>query len=167
MRAAKTTMQFPLTALPEELIALIVENVTNLTTLRHLACTSSTFQRLAEPRIYRYLLIRTGIKAERLRDILNRCPERGTAVNVLDIPCDPEQSHNFAALADIVSTSKNLKELMIESPACNTADFEDEQIWQSMADELFRPFIPSSPEVANSGRLLQNLQRCMLNDVSL
>ena len=181
VRARRIEMQFSLMELPEELVALIVDHVTDLTTLRHLACTCSTLQRLAEPKIWRYLSIRTGSRAARLFEVLGpRCmfPGNGTvilqdlsrrtlAVTVLDIPCDPlrwRSFQDFAVVLKLIEACKNLTELMIESPACNTGQFEGEQEWSLMNMAIFNPFQYSTPSTSNNHRSFQNLQKRELNN---
>jgi hypothetical protein len=100
-------------------------------------CTCHRIQSLAEPMLYRELLVRQPSKARKLLNALGH--ERAVAVRLLEVPCDPT-FNDVTTVSELMTSATNLKELMFESPACNLSRFEEEGVWQSMADKLFLPF---------------------------
>ena len=164
-RAMWSTTMFRLLDLPNEVIAAIVEQIDNRITLQRLAYTCHRIKKLTEPVLYRHVLVRRGSRAEGLLDALSAHTARWSAVHVLDFPCDAVHGHSFNAVKELVRNSPNLKKLMIESPACNSGDFEDEEAWAWMTDRLFEPFqdafkLSKDTEILNAP--LQKLQNCGL-----
>lgn len=160
--ARNTQFQFPLLDLPNELIAHIIEEVENIRTLRRLARTCRRVQHLAEPVLYRSILVRTGPETNDIRLAIDSRPERAGGIHSLDIPCHARYHQDFTAIAELLHRAHNLKELMFESPQCNTSDFEDTETWRQMAGRLFQPFqsaVALENERDLSRRPLQKLKR--------
>ncbi|KAM3414338.1 hypothetical protein BST61_g10985 [Cercospora zeina] len=114
----KTTFQFPLLDLPNELIA--EPDVQETPTAGR-----------AEPVLYRYALIRDGLELK---------PARAKAIHELDIPCDCGAAPRFDGLASLLESAVNLKRLMLEMPQVNNGEFEDQELHEQMTTALLRPF---------------------------
>ena len=160
LKAMNTTMQFRLLNLPNELIAHVVEFVEDATALRRLACTCRQVQAHAEPVLYRSLLVRSGSRIKDVVDAIEARSERASAIHFLDVPCDSVRSEDITGVATLMMKAKNMKHLMIESPSCNSAEFEDEKAWRDMTEELFRPFHAAVGRSELSPRPLQLLTKC-------
>ncbi|KAF7197497.1 hypothetical protein HII31_01307 [Pseudocercospora fuligena] len=165
VKAMNTPFEFRLLDLPNELVSIIIEHVESVAILKTLCRTCRRLQYLTEPVLYRYALIRTGVETEFIRSALThstRGKDRAAALQKIDIPCHPRFHQNFQEVARLLTAVSNLKELMIESPECNTSDFESEAEWQQMVGYLFRPFQEAVSGM--SGRLpLQKLQNFTLH----
>ncbi|KAF2160571.1 hypothetical protein M409DRAFT_70325 [Zasmidium cellare ATCC 36951] len=164
--ARNTQFQFPLLDLPNELIAHIIEQVDNIRTLRRLARTCRRVQHLAEPALYRSILVRTGPETNDIRLALDSRPERAAGIHYLEIPCHARYRQDFEAIADLLDRARNLKELIFESPQCNTSEFEDAETWREMATQLFEPFqnaVALEKEVDLARKPLQKLRRLTLH----
>lgn len=164
-RASRMTVQFPLLELPDELIAFIVEQVSDCELLRHLARSCRRLRSIAENCLYRDILLRSGRRTTALKRSLELRPGRAKALRNLDIACWGNEEHDFDAVGLILGWSSNLRSLMFESPACNTGDFEDDDDdWNLMTSPLFAVFRDACLNGAGShleDRPLQNLQKCM------
>lgn len=163
MRAMSTPMAFPLLDLPNELISLVIENIDSPMLVQRLACTCHRVQQLAEPVLYRDLLLRSGLKVIRVLDALKTRNERSSAIQRLDIPCDQSYEHSFIAIEELLMRLPNLREFVFESPACNTGDFEDDHAWTRMTTRLLAPFRSTQMPLGDASLTslpLQKLQRC-------
>ena len=136
----RTSIQFPLLLLPDELIALIIENVDDWKTLRNLARTCHQLQDIAESKLYRTLLIRSDHTARMLKNSLGSRPKRVKGVRKLECPLKDTERQDYDSLQDLCIMATGLREIMFESPACNTAEFEDPAEWEFMTRRLFCPF---------------------------
>lgn len=158
--------KFRLLDLPNELIALIIEQLDCRKALWRLARTCRRIQHLAEPVLYRSILIRASGHANELLNALRSRPERCAGIHFLELPCDPQYRQDFRAIAQILNRSRNLKELSYESPQCNNGNFEDETTWETMTDLFFAPFVAAVaplPEARLSSRPMQRLKKCKSN----
>ncbi|KAK4613749.1 hypothetical protein CLAFUW4_08715 [Fulvia fulva] len=140
MAAMNTPFQFRLMDLPNELIAHIIDQIDSIKAVRRLSRTCRRIQHLAEPLLYRRIQLRTGCDVDQIITAVSSRPERAAAIRFLDIPCDDTYPQNHAAVGALLKGASGLRELMFESPECNSTDFEDEEEWQAMTDELFEPF---------------------------
>lgn len=136
----RTSTQFPLLLLPDELIALIVEQIDDLKTLRSLTRTCNRVQGIAESKLYRTLLIRSGDATQVLKRCLASQPERAKAIRKLECPLKSDERQDYESLKHILTVATGLREFMFESPACNTTDFEDSDEWEYMVRHVFSPF---------------------------
>lgn len=155
-------MGFPLLDLPNELIAQIIEHIDCHKTVGRLARTCRRLQYLAEPALYREVLIRTNSDALSAFLAFRNRRERYAAVHVLRLPCHASV-RNFTDIATIMSELFNVKEILFESPACNELDFEDHRDWRRMAYPFFSPFRTASlldDVVDLSCKPLRNLRKC-------
>lgn len=141
--ARNAKFEFPITDLPNELVAHIVEFLDDISALRNLACSCHRLQQLTEPVLWRKLLVRDRQRLRRTLDAYGSRRERAMALQVLYIPCKSDFGNDMSGLASVIRKGQNLRELMIESPSCNLgnlADFETDDVWRPMMDQLFLPF---------------------------
>jgi len=138
--ARNAKFEFPITDLPNELVAHIIEFINDISALRNLACSCHRLQHLTEPVLWRKLLVRERQRLRRTLDAYGSRRERAAALQVLNVPCKSESGNDMSGLASVIRKAQNLKELMIESPSCNLADFEADEVWRPMMDQLFLPF---------------------------
>ena len=167
LSAMRTTTQFNLLDLPNELISHIIEFVDAFATLRRLSRTCHRVQTLAEPVLYRHISLRAGAgaKPKVLWKALQRRPKRALALRTLVVPCKAYLPYEIGTIADVTFMAGGLKELMLESPLCNETQFEDEKGWNLLAARLFHPFQAAVTIEELSTRPLQNLaKRKLLND---
>lgn len=152
--------QFPLLLLPDELIALVIEHVDDVKSLRSLTRTCHRLQDIAEGKLYRTLLLRSGTSTRGLKRSLRSRPERAKAIRKLECPLKSTESQKYELLEQIFTAATGAREIMFESPACNTADFEDFDEWEYMAHHLFRPFQEAAIMIGKDVRAkpLQQLQ---------
>ncbi|EME81300.1 uncharacterized protein MYCFIDRAFT_88010 [Pseudocercospora fijiensis CIRAD86] len=166
VKAMNTPFAFRLLDLPNELVSTIIEHVESVAILKTLCRTCRRLQYLTEPVLYRYALIRTGVETEFIHGAIThhtRGRDRAAALEKIDIPCHPRFHQNFQEVARILAAVSNLKELMIESPECNTSDFESEAEWQQMVGSLFRPFRDALSGIITERLPLQKLQKLTLH----
>jgi hypothetical protein len=142
MVAINTVFEFPLLALPTELIICVLEHIDRVADLLSLARTSSRLQELAEPLLYRYVFLRDGNKAEHIvRSFVSR-PKRAIAVRDLVIACKSGRPQSFGptGIAGILSLAARLSTLSFESPENSTNDYERPEPWTYMFDSIMLPF---------------------------
>lgn len=140
--ASTTRFEFDLLRLPEELICLVIENVDEMKSLERLSRTCHQLQRLAEPKLYRYLTLRSGYEGDIVRHSLDMLPARESHIHTLAYLMNTEFEQSFECLHDLLTRCTKLKEFSYESPECNgsVGSFEDEDDWMNMTDWLFQPF---------------------------
>ena len=160
MAAMSTVTEFPLLELPNELIIRVIEFIDEMTTLSRLACTSQRLQELAEPLLYRQILLRGTTQAKQLATAFDHRPQRPRAVHALDVPANPSMVKQWSLVGTLMNRMTGLRSVMIESPLVNSTNFESDNVWASMAHELFSPFQAAVDLGAPSLKPLQNLTNC-------
>ncbi|KAF2743740.1 hypothetical protein M011DRAFT_489479 [Sporormia fimetaria CBS 119925] len=116
------TSQFPLLSLPAELTLLVVEQVEARDDLINLSLTCRRLQELAEPLIWRSLLILHGTHARRVRQAVWSRRERMDAIQQLDIFYGDEFDQDDIGLLDknnFFCHLRKLRHLTIEGPCPN------------------------------------------------
>jgi hypothetical protein len=108
-----------LLALADELLIAMVEHLESKHDLYNLALVCSTLQALAEPALYRSILVREGTKAHRLSDAILRRPIRATFIRSLQIRYLYASKEGIGILNHGLRKMCNLQELTIEAPCCN------------------------------------------------
>lgn len=88
VRAMSTPFRFDLLALPDELIAGVLEQLDDWDSLLNTALTCKRLHSLAEREIYRALLVRSGEEAALLVAALRRLPIRAKLLKRLNLSCD-------------------------------------------------------------------------------
>lgn len=158
--ARSTTMEFDLLNLPNELIIRVVELVDSLKALSRLACCSKRMQELAEPILYQNLLVKDASSAKALIDAFKGRPKRALAVHNLNVPSHQSMERQMNGLKFLLKELHGLRNLKFESPFVNTHNFESQDVWTSMTNELFQPFCQAVLPNAPSPRPLQKLTHC-------
>lgn len=162
MAAANTKMEFRLMDLPNELIAQIIEFVSDVAALQKLARTCQRLEALTAPVLWRHILLRKPARLIRILQAYERRRERALALQSLDVPCDPNMT-DMSSLAFLLTAAPNLRALFIQSPSCNESDFEDEESWKPMMFQLSLPFQRAQAGLATSNPPLRKLSRLTLH----
>jgi hypothetical protein len=148
--------------LPYELVQVVVSQVTNIEDLRSLARVNQLFQELAEPHIYRHILIRQGVQARRLANALRSKPIRATWVRSLQNACLSNAFNGLPELPDLVPLMTRLENLLVETPDCNSFSPEARLPWITQQKAYNRIFLKACQPNAS---LLPNLLSCTLHFV--
>ncbi|KAJ7197784.1 hypothetical protein GGX14DRAFT_470903 [Mycena pura] len=106
----------PLLSVATELLLAVVEAIDDAASLRSFALTCKLARLLAEPVLYRAVLVTTGSQASRLADALQQqhLPTRAELVQVLDLR--PDRGADVGALTPLVGAMTRLRALSMESP---------------------------------------------------
>lgn len=159
--AMAVNMQFPLLDLPNEVIILVIEQVSTRSELSKLARTSRHIQRLAEPVLYRELFIRTRKHLSRIFNAL--CNGEGdvrlATIRSLTVPCESAQNWRFDPLHRILRDANNLRNFEFESPNCNFDRFENALAWDRMTRNMFETFHQATMTPTTSPKPLQHLRK--------
>ena len=108
-----------LLALVHELQLGIIEHLESRDDLSNLAITCSRLQTLAEPLLYRSILVRKGEQALLLYRAILIKPNRASFIRKLEIRYLYDYRKGIVRLNECLRFSCNLRELTIEAPCCN------------------------------------------------
>jgi hypothetical protein len=147
LSAMRISAHFKLLLLPDELISLIVDYLDDSKTLRNLARSCRRIQEIAEHKLYRALLIRSGPKTKAIKRSFSNRLGRARALLYLECPLKNDEPQSFDSLDHILRSATRLREIMFESPACNSSDFEDSVAWEHMTRHIFSPFQEAALDV--------------------
>lgn len=167
--ARNTLKQIDLSGLPDEVLLLIVEHIEDVNTLLRLARTCRRLQSMAESKIYRSVLIRSGPTAQRVARSVDKRPARAVAMEVLEVACKKGLPQNLIIVPEILRAAVQLREYYFASPQCNTLDertWETFEGWKSLWLHVFGP-LREAINTASSATLrpssLQHLQKRRLS----
>lgn len=135
----KIRCEFHLLNLPNELIVLVLAQIDSPATLRSVACTSRRINALAEPLLYRSMVLRDRPGTERAVEAFGSRPDRAEALQILDVACRPRLGPEMSALEKVLVRAPNVRDLMFESPECSSGNFEPHDEWEELTDHLFIP----------------------------
>ncbi|KAJ6477676.1 hypothetical protein C8R45DRAFT_1007618, partial [Mycena sanguinolenta] len=112
------TMASPLLSVPTELLLDVVEAIDDSESLRSFALTCKLARLVAEPVLYRAVLVTTGSQASRLAQALQQRqpPTRPELVHVLDVRPEHRGDVDLDALTPLVGAMTQLRALSMESP---------------------------------------------------
>lgn len=114
-----------LLALADELLLSIVDFIDSRDTLCKLASTCRRFQGLAEPAIWRSLLVTKGFHAMQIATAMDSREIRTDYVQELVVRYRHEYRDGIQGLNHFIVHMKKLKHLMIESPCPNNVEWND------------------------------------------
>jgi len=106
-------------SLADELLLSVIEHVGRKEDLAALARTCSHLQALAEPFLYRSILIRKGLNAMILSLAIQRRPARALEIHKLQIRYLYIYKEGIEVLNAGLQNMTRLQELTIEAPCCN------------------------------------------------
>ena len=149
--------------LPIELIELVVSHVDRIRDLRSLARSNKLLQDLAEPRLYKNILIRKGTHATALQASLAQRPVRGTWIRSLRNACQADNVKGISDATSLVPHVEKLKDLLVETPDCNTFTPAKRQPWLEQ-QERYKDYFLQAAQLS-PGNCLQNLRSCTLHFV--
>lgn len=105
--------------LADELLLAIIEQIDCREALKNLASTSLHFQALAEPFIWRSLLVTQGTAVPQLAYALSKRPERTSAIWDLAVRYNEKDEDGIELLNFYLPRMEKLRNLTIESPCPN------------------------------------------------
>ncbi|KAF8160458.1 hypothetical protein K438DRAFT_1985711 [Mycena galopus ATCC 62051] len=150
---------FPLLSLPTELLLAVVEAIDDAASLRSFALTCKLARLLAEPVLYRAILVTTGSEASWLAQALKPQKTATRAVLVQELDLRPEDSdEDLEALTPLVGAMTQLRALSMESPFANYGQWdssESDAQWEPLTQGFRALFLD-----AQCGAGLQKLQSC-------
>ncbi|KAF7375438.1 F-box domain-containing protein [Mycena sanguinolenta] len=114
-------MASPLLSVPTELLLNIAEAVDDAESLRSFALTCKFARLVAEPVLYRAVLVTTSSQASCLAQALQQQqpPARPELVHVLDLRPSYDQDADLEALTPLIGAMTELRALSMESPFAN------------------------------------------------
>jgi hypothetical protein len=148
--------------LPNELIEMVVARVGAIQDLRSLARVNKLFQELAEPHIYKDILIRKGSQARKLAAAFKSKPKRAAWVRTLRNACLYNCFPGLTELPSLVPGMNRLEELVVETPDCNTMEPEIRLPWIAQQSQYRDIFIMAA---VPDSHLLARLRSCTLHFV--
>lgn len=151
-----------LESLPLELVEVVVSQIEHLSDLLSLARVNRLFQELAEPRIYAHVLIRNGSQARKLGSAISSRPIRATWIRSLQDAGQLGCFNGLAQLPDTLPSMTGLKELLVETPDCNSSSPNERIPWVSKQNAYSRLFARAAQP---STGLLPRLLSCTLHFV--
>ncbi|KAF7375444.1 hypothetical protein MSAN_00432300 [Mycena sanguinolenta] len=146
-----------LLSLPTELLLDVVEAVDDAASLRSFALTCKLARLVAEPVLYRAVLVNTGSQASCLAQALRQQqpPTRAELVHTLDLRSEYGEDADLGALTPLVGEMIQLRALSMESPFANYGYWrssEGQDWWESLIQGYRTMFLD-----AQCGAGLQNL----------
>ncbi|KAJ7476279.1 hypothetical protein B0H11DRAFT_2281675 [Mycena galericulata] len=146
----------PLLSVPTELLLAVVEAIDDAASLRSFALTCKYARLLAEPVLYRAILVTTGSEALSLAKALQQQQPltRTELVQTLDLRPDYGRDTDIEALTPLVGAMTQLRALSMESPFANYGLWSSSAIrWEALMQGYRALFLD-----ARCGTGLQNLE---------
>lgn len=141
--------------LPNEVISGIVEHLEG-DSLRTFCLTSTRFNALAEPVLYRQILLRKGQECIEFLKSVNAREGRASAIHSIDARCLYGHQNGLDHIATLLRRAGNLHELTIESPVCNYQHWRYDYNWKHLMASLLEPLVeavPGNPATQSFGAL--------------
>ena len=152
--------------LPYELIQLVVLHVSTIKDLHSLARVNKLFNKVfhevAEPRIYKDIVIRAGGQAKKLAYAVTSRPIRASLIRNLQNACQYHLFEGLPELAKVIPMMTKLEDLVVETPDCNSVDTVHRLPWVVQQLEYNRLFLKAAQPDSN---ILPNLRSCTLHFV--
>jgi hypothetical protein len=149
----------PLLSVATELLLAIVEAVDDAASLRNFALTCKLARLLAEPVLYRAVLVTTGSQASCLTKTLQQqqLPARAELVQALDLRPEYSMDADVEALKPLVGAMTQLRALSMESLFANYGQWRSSAInrWEALMQGYRALFLD-----AQCGAGLQKLESC-------
>ncbi|KAF8166736.1 hypothetical protein K438DRAFT_2025007 [Mycena galopus ATCC 62051] len=147
-----------LLSVPTELLLAVFEAIDDAASLRSFALTCKLARRLAEPVLYRAILVTTGTEASCLAQALQPQKTATRAVLVQELDLRPDESDgDLEALTPLIGAMTQLRALSIKSPFANYGQWESSESdaqWEPLTQGFRALFLD-----AKCGAGLQKLKR--------
>ena len=157
---AQTPTALLLLHLPDEVLINIF-GFLDFWTLCNTIYVSKHFDDLAEPFLYHEIQITTGRQASALSDSLHANPRRATWIRSLLVATKFGDDHGLTTLPPCIALMRNLQNLCLETPDCNTKFPEERVSWVNLQERYERIFEAASAVVPHSlERALPHLRHC-------
>jgi hypothetical protein len=148
----------PLLSVPTEILLAVVETIDDAASLRSFALTCKLARLLAEPVLYRAVLVTTGSQASCLAKVLQQPPTRAELVQVLDLRPEYGSNADVEELTPLIGAMTQLRALSMESPFANYGHWLSSAIsrrWETLMQGYRALFLD-----AQCGAGLQKLTSC-------
>jgi hypothetical protein len=150
----------PLLSIPTELLFSVVEAIDDAASLRSFALTCKLARLLAEPVLYRAVLVTTGSQASCLAKALlqPQPPTRAELMQTLDLRPEYGRDADVEELTPLIGAMTQLRALSMESPFANYGRWHssaNRTRWEALMQGYRALFFN-----AQCGAGLQNLQSC-------
>jgi hypothetical protein len=114
-----------LLSLADELLLAIIDRIDSKKALCNFAASSPRLQGLAEPYVWRSLLVTHGSHASRIAAALDSRESRPSYVHELSIRYPDSQREGIEELNPFIGLMEKLRHLTIESPCPNNSEWEN------------------------------------------
>ncbi|KAJ7476294.1 hypothetical protein B0H11DRAFT_2426756 [Mycena galericulata] len=151
-------MASSLLSVPTEILLVVVEAINDSASLRSFALTCKFARLLAEPVLYRAVLVATGSQALCLAQALRKQkpPTRAELVHTLDLRPEYRRDEDIEALIPLVGAMTQLHALSIEPPSADYFHWLSDPIrWEALMQGYCALLLD-----AQCGTGLQKLQSC-------
>jgi hypothetical protein len=149
-----------LLCLVDELLLAVIDQINSREALCNLAATCLRLQGLAEPYIWRSLLVTKGSHARRIADALDSWGPRPSHVHELSIRYPDDQREGIEELNHFIGLMEKLRHLTIESPCPNNTEWTQNTYFDSSTKidyrGLFEAAVYPQPSVPPALPLLQS-----------
>ncbi|PVH96988.1 hypothetical protein DM02DRAFT_616813 [Periconia macrospinosa] len=154
-----------LLALVDELLLAVIDQIDFHSTLCNLAATSSRFQGLAEPYVWRTLLVTSGAHARNIAYALDSREERSSYVQELSIQYPDDRRDGIEELNHFIGLMSRLRHLTIESPCPNNSEWLGPAIYFDGSTRIDYPTLLEASVFPRPGlpSVLPMLQRLTLH----
>lgn len=152
----------PLLALPDEILITIVEHL-EYESLLAVKSVSTHLRALAEPRIYRDYEVGHGKKSHILALLLDNNPKRASWLRSVLVSTRYEDDDGLIFFPDQLRQMRNLKDLTLETPDCNSKLPVDRVNWVMLQKEYESILSQSTLAVPMEERVLGQLQTCVMH----
>ncbi len=146
--------------LPDELLHHIVASIEDTPTLCEVAAGCRRLNSLAEPFLYRSIIISDGSQAVALAKAIASRPVRASYVRKLLVSTKFEKAPGINQLPSSLSRMENLQDLSLETPDCNMKKPGERVPWIMLQDRYERIFQHSSLLLPPGSRNLPRLRSC-------
>lgn len=133
-----------LLGLVDELLLAILDQIDSHADLCNLAATCSRFQSLAEPYVWRTLLVTKGVHARAVAHALDSREERSSYVHELILTYHNNQKHGIEELNHFIGLMTKLRHLTIESPCPNNGEWHGLSVFDGSTRIDYRSLLEAS-----------------------
>ena len=146
--------------LPDELLHGIVASIEDTSTLCEVAAVCTRLNSLAEPFLYKSIIVSDGSQAVALAKAIARRPARASYVRKMLVSTKFERAPGINQLPGSLSRLENLQDLSLETPDCNMKTAEERVPWIHLQERYERIFQHSSLLLPPGSRNLPRLRSC-------
>lgn len=154
-----------LLALPDEILINIVSYLDSTESLCEARQVCSHLKELVDPIIFRDYDILHGEKSSRLAILLGRDDRRAAWLRSVLVSTKYDEDRGLEHFPNYLRRMRNLKNLILETPDCNSKSPKDRVRWVNLQKQYEAIFQQSSVAIPQEQRLLPNLEECTMHFV--